>query len=115
MRFTTDIGGYNMPGTTMPSASTAHTPSHHSSPLTTSTTPTATADELFAAAFSVPRDPRSQAYKHGVLVALKFRIEGRRNPKRYDPATAEDDAYYAGQAEGHAIWRRVQAESAGAA
>lgn len=69
---------------------------------------TMTADELFAAAFSVPRDPRSPAYKQGVLAALKFRIEGRRIPKLYDPATAEDDAYYAGQAEGHAIWRSAQ-------
>lgn len=75
----------------------------------------ATADELFTAAFNLPRDPRSPAYKQGVLAALKFRIEGRRIPKLYDPATAEDDAYYAGQAEGHAVWRRAQAESAGAA
>lgn len=78
-------------------------------------TSTATADALFAAAFSVPRDPRSPAYKQGVLAALKFRIEGRRIPKLYDPATAEDDAYYAGVQEGHAIWRRAEAESAGAA
>ncbi|MYM72143.1 MULTISPECIES: hypothetical protein [Duganella] len=84
---------------------------------TTSSAPAtgSTADELFAAAFSQPRDPRSAAYKQGVLAALKFRIDGRRIPKLYDPATAEDDAYYAGQAEGHAIWRRAQAESAGAA
>lgn len=74
-----------------------------------------TADELFAAAFNQPRDPRSAAYKQGVLASLKFRIEGRRIPKLYDPATAEDDAYYAGVQEGHAIWRRAQAESAGAA
>lgn len=99
-----------MPGTTTPSASTAHASSCNNSPLTIST-----ADELFAAAFNQPRDPRSPAYKQGVLAALKFRTDGRRIPKLYDPATAEDDAYYAGQAEGHAIWRRLQAESAGAA
>jgi hypothetical protein len=75
----------------------------------------ATADTLFAAAFNVPRDQRSAAYKQGVLAALKFRIDGRRIPKLYNPDTAEDDAYFAGQAEGHAIWRRIQAESAGAA
>ncbi|MBB3118373.1 hypothetical protein [Pseudoduganella violacea] len=74
-----------------------------------------TAYELFSAAFSVPRDPRSPAYKQGVLAALKFRIEGRRILKPYEAGTAEDDAYYAGIAEGHAIWRRTQAESAGAA
>lgn len=74
-----------------------------------------TADELFAAAFAVARDPRSNAYKQGVLAALKFRIEGRRIPKLYDPASAEDDAYYAGVQEGHAVWRKSQAETAGAA
>lgn len=103
-----------MPSTTTPSASTAQSqlPTIHS---LSAPAAGATADELFAAAFSVPRDPRSPAYKQGVLAALRFRIEGRRIPKLYDPATAEDDAYYAGQAEGHAIWRRAQAESAGAA
>lgn len=84
---------------------------------TTSSAPAAgtTAEELFTAAFNQPRDPRSSAYKQGVLAALKFRIDGRRIPKLYDPGTAEDDAYYAGQAEGHAIWRRAQTESVGAA
>lgn len=75
---------------------------------TTAPVASATADELFAAAFNQPRDPRSPAYKQGVRAALQFRIEGRRIPKLYDPATAEDDAYYAGQAEGHAIWRSAQ-------
>lgn len=75
----------------------------------------ATADQLFTAAFAVPRDPRSVAYKAGVLAALKFRIEGRRIPRLYDPASAEDDAYYAGVQEGHAVWRKAQAEMAGEA
>lgn len=79
------------------------------------TAPAATVDQLFTAAFAVPRDPRSPSYKAGVRAALQFRIEGRRIPKLYDPGTAEDDAYYAGIAEGHAIWRRARAESAGAA
>lgn len=78
-------------------------------------TPCAAADELFAAAFAVPRDSRSAAYKAGALAALRFRIEGRRIPTLYDPASAEDDAYHAGAAEGHAIWRKAQAEAAGAA
>lgn len=75
----------------------------------------ATADQLFTAAFAVPRDPRSTAYKAGVLAALKFRVDGRRIPRLYDPASAEDDAYYAGVQEGHAVWRKAQAETAGAA
>jgi len=63
-------------------------------------------DTLFHAAFDAPRDPRSEPYKAGVRAALAFRIDGSRIPHPYLPATAEDDAYYAGQAEGHAIWRR---------
>jgi hypothetical protein len=94
------------------SASTAPT----SSPaVPNNATPAATIDQLFNAAFAVPRDPRSSAYKAGVRAALQFRIDRRRIPKMYEPGTAEDDAYYAGIAEGHAIWRRAQAESAGAA
>lgn len=93
-----------MPGTT----TSQHSPA-------VSLTTGATADQLFTAAFAVPRDPRSAAYKAGVLAALKFRIEGRRIPKLYDPASAEDDAYYAGVQEGHAVWRKAQAGTAGAA
>jgi hypothetical protein len=73
------------------------------------------ADQLFNQAFNTPRDPRSPAYKAGVRAALQFRIDGRRIPRLYDPATAEDDAYYAGQAEGHAIWRAAVAQIGGAA
>jgi len=74
-----------------------------------------TVEALFTAAFAVPRDPRSNAYKQGVRAALQFRIEGRRIPKLYDPASAEDDAFHAGTQEGHALWRKAQAEKAGAA
>lgn len=84
------------------------------SPAVPSTTGV-TADELFAAAFAVPRDARSAAYKAGALAALRFRIEGRRIPTLYAPASVEDDAYHAGAAEGHAIWRKAQAGLAGAA
>lgn len=73
------------------------------------------ADQLFAAAFAVPSDPRSNAYKQGVRAALLFRIEGRRIPRLYDPASAEDDAFHAGTAEGHTIWRASVASAAGAA
>lgn len=65
-------------------------------------------ETLFRAAFDTPRDPRSEPYKAGVRAALAFRIDGVRIPHPFAPATAEDDAYYAGQAEGHALWRRFK-------
>lgn len=82
---------------------------------TTGAAPAATVDQLFAAAFAVPRDPRSAAYKLGVRAALQFRIEGRRIERPYVVGSAECDAYFAGVQEGHAVWRRAQAETAGAA
>lgn len=65
-------------------------------------------ETLFSAAFDTPRDPRSAPYKAGVRAALTFRIDGTGFPLPYQPGTAEDDAYYAGIAEGHAIWRASQ-------
>lgn len=70
----------------------------------------ATAD-LFVQAFDVPRDLRSPEYKAGALAALQFRLSERKIPRPYIAGTAADDAFYAGVAEGHAIWRRAQAES----
>ncbi len=75
----------------------------------------ATVDQLFNAAFSKPRDPRSAEYRAGVRAALAFRIEGAHVSHPYNPATAQDDAFHAGMAEGHAIWRAAQAEAATAA
>lgn len=72
-------------------------------------------DQLFQATFNRPRDPRSTEYKAGVRAALQFRIEGRRIPKLYDPASAQDDAHHAGMAEGHALWRAAVAKTGGAA
>lgn len=68
----------------------------------------ATVNQLFAAAFAGPRDPRSNEYCAGVYVALAFRIKGAPIPRPYTAATAADDEFYAGQAEGHAIWCRAQ-------
>ncbi|MBX9726735.1 MAG: hypothetical protein K2X09_05665 [Rickettsiales bacterium] len=82
---------------------------------TTGAAPAATVDQLFAAAFAVPRDPRSAAYKLGVRAALQFRIEGVRIKRPYVVGSAECDAFSSGLDEGHGIWRRAQAESAGAA
>jgi len=62
-------------------------------------------ETLFRAAFDGPRDPRSTPYKAGVRAALAYRIDGTGFPHPYQPGTAEDDAYYAGIAEGHAIGR----------
>lgn len=72
-------------------------------------------EQLFQAAFNRPRDPRSTEYKAGVRAALAFRIEGKRIAKLYDPASAQDDAYHAGMAEGHALWRAAIAKIGGAA
>lgn len=63
------------------------------------------AQKIFDTAFMAPRDPRSEEYKNGVRAILAFRIDGVQIPHLYEPATAADDAYYAGQAEGHHIWR----------
>lgn len=67
----------------------------------------AVAADLFVQAFAGPRDPRSAEYKAGVLAALQFGIGGRKIPHPYPAGTAADDAFYAGQAEGHSLWRRV--------
>lgn len=63
-----------------------------------------TAQELFDEAFAVSRDPRSDAYKAGVLYVLRARAEGIRGPQRpYPLGSAEADAYFAGCQEGHLI------------
>jgi len=72
-----------------------------------------TAQELFDAAFSGARDPRSDAYRHGMLDILKYKLReinqtfGKTN---YVMGTAEADAYYAGCDEGHRIAREYLAE-----
>ena len=69
---------------------------------------TSLAKLLFDAAFNVPRDLRSDAYKMGCLATLRFRVEGQRMDSPFDEGTAESDAWYAGTAEGHAIWRHYR-------
>ncbi|GGX76817.1 hypothetical protein GJV26_17005 [Massilia dura] len=92
-----------MPGTVTPQQNT----SDNSRPLSV--------DHLYHAAFSKPRDPRSPEYKAGVRAALAYRIEGKRIPHLYEPGTAQDDAYHAGLAEGHGIWRATTSTVGGAA
>ena len=72
-------------------------------------------DQLFTAAFSKSRSPRSAEYKAGVRAALAFRIDGVRMPQPYALGTAQDDAYFAGMAEGHALWRAALESNAGGA
>lgn len=66
------------------------------------------AQQIFNETFSKPRDPRSAAYKDGVLRTLKMRLRefdlvSGDNPKRYTLGTAECDAYFAGTDEGHRL------------
>lgn len=64
------------------------------------------AAELFEAAFSASRDPRSKEYKEGVLDALRFRLnESDAIRCRYEAGTASADAYFAGCDEGHRLAR----------
>lgn len=63
-----------------------------------------TAQAVFDRAFEPGREPRSDAYKQGVLACLRVRIDGGELVKNPYPAgTAESDAYYAGVAEGRAL------------
>lgn len=64
------------------------------------------ATEIFEAAFSTPRDKRSEEYKAGVLAALRFRLqEADGIPCGYETGTASADAYFAGCDEGHRLVR----------
>lgn len=66
------------------------------------------AQDIFNFAFSQPRDPRSEAYKQGVLFCLRKRIDSmpdRKNPYRL--GTAEADAWYSGVDEGLVIVREL--------
>ena len=72
-----------------------------------------TAKQIFDAAFSKPRDPRSEAYKDGVLRTLgmrlrEFDLAPGDTPKQYVLGTAECDAYFAGCDEGHRLASEYQ-------
>lgn len=70
----------------------------------------AKAEELFTKAFNVPREPRSDAYKRGVMAALIYRFAGIKAQAPYKEGTAELDAFLSGCDEGHRIWRTHTAE-----
>lgn len=59
--------------------------------------------DLYHQRFAIPRDPRSAAYKAGVLAALRFRLERARICPPYEPGSAERDAFQAGCDEGHKV------------
>ena len=58
-------------------------------------------------------DPRSPEYRNGMLDAYAFRELRIPIPKpcRYRPGTAQNDAYYAGNERGHALWRELHPAS----
>ncbi|MCW0398746.1 hypothetical protein NG829_08350 [Xanthomonas sacchari] len=68
---------------------------------------TTSPEEVLVAAFAVPRTPRSNAYKAGVLSVLKLRMNGQAIKHPYECGTAEADAYYAGQHEGHSLYAEL--------
>jgi len=64
--------------------------------------------EIFDEAFSKPRDPRSDEYRHGVIDILKFRLREANEvfgKHQYKLGTAQADAYFAGCDEGHRLAR----------
>lgn len=74
-----------------------------------------TVEQLFQTAFCDGRAPRSVEYKAGARMALEHRIERRDIDPPYLAGTAAADAFFAGIAEGHALWRAAVAKIGGAA
>lgn len=72
-------------------------------------------DQLFQTAFYNGRTPRSTEYQTGTRAALAFRLERKDIEPPYQPGTAAADAFFAGIAEGHALWRAAVAKIGGAA
>ena len=71
--------------------------------------------EIFDTAFSKPRDPRSDEYRHGVIDILKFRLHETNEAfgkYQYQIGTAQADAYFAGCDEGHRLAREYLEEQA---
>lgn len=62
------------------------------------------AQDIYSAAFSKPRDPRSAEYKQGVLDVLRFRLGEAPSVRcAYRAGTAQADAYFSGCDEGHRL------------
>ena len=61
---------------------------------------------VFERAFFPGREPRSKAYREGVLQTLQHRLDGTPYPPLpYRLGTAERDAYFSGMDEGHVLAR----------
>lgn len=71
-------------------------------------------DEIMALAFDQPRNPRSTAYKVGARDALLGRAMQHSVRCPFELGTEAADAWFAGNAEGHALWR-AEAERQAAA
>lgn len=75
--------------------------------------PNATAGRLYRAAFFPGRDPRSDAYRYGVFIALRrFIGDGKRVACPWPAGTAEADAFWSGTGEGSAIARQEKERQA---
>ncbi len=69
-----------------------------------------TVDQLMCAAFvETVRDPRSAEYKAGCRAALTRHLHGHGDTNPHEPGTAQADAWWGGEDEGHRIWRQVEA------
>jgi hypothetical protein len=53
-------------------------------------------------------DPRSQEYHLGIVDCLCRRTAGASISRRYQMATAQDDAYWAGCERGWEIWKKLE-------
>jgi hypothetical protein len=63
-----------------------------------------TAQAVFDLAFKPGREPRSDAYRQGVLHCLQVRVDGLAfAPCPYALGSSDSDAYHAGIAEGRAL------------
>jgi hypothetical protein len=71
------------------------------------------ATQLYEKAFHSTRDPRSEVYKAGVLDTLNFKESGSKLPHPYPLGTVEADAWFAGNQEGHSLWRDYQEQQGG--
>lgn len=64
-----------------------------------------TSQEIYEAAFSGPRDKRSDEYKAGVLAALLYRENGQKIVCPWPSGSSMADAYFSGLSEGYFLWR----------
>ena len=74
-----------------------------------------TAHEIFHERFRPGAEPRSLAYRQGVLDRLRYDAGEGVAPKYlmcYEPGTAERDAWLAGLAAGRLLWLRSQDDGA---